>query len=123
MKKLLVILLLVGACSSQTVTTGAAAVVLAEFSISATGSLTPGPNKVDITNAGEFGHTLVIADETGTVIGATGVVGSDNTASLSVDLQPGTYELTCRIVVQREDGSLVDHYQEGMVTTIEVSAP
>lgn len=36
-----------------------------------------------------------------------------------VDLAPGTYELAC-LVVEEVGGSQVDHYQEGMHTTVTV---
>lgn len=40
---------------------------------------------------------------------------------VGLDLIPDTYQLTCRIVVQLEDGTLVDHYQNGMGETVEVA--
>ena len=39
---------------------------------------------------------------------------------VNLRLTPDTYQLTCRIVVQLEDGSLIDHYQNGMGETIVV---
>ena len=40
---------------------------------------------------------------------------------MSLDLTPGKYQITCRIVTQIEDGSLIDHYDAGMNQTVEVS--
>ena len=120
MRKLLIASLLLAACGSAAAT-GPPSVDLTEGQLTATGLFVAGPNEIHIGNSGEFGHTLVISDADGAVIGATTVIGSGDTATLTVDLPAGAYEFTCRIVSQREDGSIVDHYQEGMVDTVEIS--
>jgi len=54
--------------------------------------------------------------------GAREVPGSQDAVGLGVDLEPGEYRFTCRIVSQLEDGTLLDHYEFGMETTVEVVA-
>ncbi len=115
-------LLLLGACRSATPAQGAPTVDLTEFSIMALGTFDAGPNAITIHNDGQFGHTLVIADKDGTVIDVTGVIAPGESSVYSVNLNPGTYELSCRIVIQTGEGQLIDHYQEGMLTAVEVGA-
>jgi hypothetical protein len=62
----------------------------------------------------------VVATETGTVLAASDVLAPEGRQTLTVRLEPGTYQLTCRIVFRGEDGLLIDHYQEGMGTEIDV---
>ena len=109
-----------GGCSAAAATDGPPAVDLDEFSVAASGAFAPGRNDLSLTNSGEFGHTVVVADATGRVIGATDVIPPGERQGFSLDLAAGTYEISCRIVVATEDGTLVDHYEEGMVTRIDV---
>lgn len=120
MRKLLIMSLLLAACG-PTAASGPPSVDLTEGQLTATGIFVDGLNEIQIGNSGEFGHTLVISDSTGAVLGATMVIGSGETATLTIELPAGVYEFTCRIVSQREDGSIVDHYQEGMVDLVEIS--
>lgn len=113
-------LLLLGACRAATPTQEAPTVELTEFSIMALGTFDAGPNEITVHNEGEFGHTLVIADNEGTVLDVTGVIAPGESSVYSIDLKPGIYELSCRIVIQTGEGRLVDHYQEGMLTAVEV---
>lgn len=122
MRKLLVMALVLAACGSPAAAS-TPFVNLAEGQLTATGLFEAGTTTIDIENSGEFGHTLVISDSDGVVVGATMVIGSGERSTLTVDLPEGTYEFTCRIVSQREDGSIVDHYQEGMVDEVEVTKP
>ena len=115
-------LLLLGACRSATPAQGSPTVDLTEFSIMALGTFDAGPNEITVHNEVEFGHTLVIVDNDGTVIDVTGVIAPGESSVYSVDLKPGTYELSCRIVIQTGEGQLIDHYQEGMLTAVEVGA-
>ena len=116
----LLVVLLVASCAAPTPGEGAPVVHLHEFSVDATGAFRSGLNDIAVHNQGEFGHTLVIADKTGAVVDATGVIPAGESSVFSVNLEPGTYEFSCRIVVQTGDGTLVDHYHEGMTTTVEV---
>ncbi len=113
-------MILAASCSTAATAGVGPAVDLREFSINAVGPFESGVNEISVTNAGEFGHTLVIADTSGTVVDATPVIEGGETLLFTVDLEPGTYEFSCRIVVQVDDGTLVDHYHEGMTTTVTV---
>jgi methionine-rich copper-binding protein CopC len=73
-----------------------------------------------VQNTGEFSHTLVITDDTGQVIAASGLVESGEQTSLRVDLDPGKYVFSCRIVSQDGEGNLIDHFEGGMHRTVSV---
>lgn len=111
--------LLLTACE---VSTGAdVAVQLAEFSVTAPKTLPAGSGRIEIDNVGEFTHTLVVTDANGEVAAATGLIPSGETAYLDIDLEPGTYSFTCRIVAQDGEGNLIDHYEAGMNAAVEVA--
>lgn len=74
-----------------------------------------------VTNTGRFAHTLVVTTDSGRVITATDLIQSGESVDLVVDLAPGTYQFTCRIVAQMDDGSLLDHYEAGMNTMVTVT--
>lgn len=84
-------------------------------------SLEGGSVPLQIVNAGDFSHTMVITGEDGRAIAATETIAAGDSAELVVDLQPGTYQVSCRIVVQLPDGTIVDHYQAGMVARFTVA--
>jgi hypothetical protein len=98
----------------------AADVVLSEFSIDGISSLGDGSSTISISNEGDFGHTVVIANESGQVVAASGLIPAGESSSLDVSLPPGDYEFTCRIVFQSEDGNITDHYEAGMRTEVTV---
>lgn len=102
--------LLAAGCSTGSA--GPATVSLDEFSIEAVGDLGDGP--IEVRNTGEFGHTLLVSTSGDEVLAGTEVIPPGGTATLDVDLGAGTYQLTCRIVVEVPDGRIVDHYAEGM---------
>lgn len=120
MKRAIVALvLLVASCSSSA--TSEADLTLTEFRISAAEStLNDGSVILDVANSGEFGHTVVVADSVGQVVGASSLIQPGETAKLELDLDPGQYEFTCRIVFQDDDGNIIDHYEAGMHTRIDV---
>lgn len=123
MRRLAAVVLLLGAaCSASTPGSGPPSVDLSEFAIDATGGLTVGHNTLTITNSGEFSHTLVVAAESGEVIGATDVIAPGSEVDFDIDLTAGTYELSCRIVIERDSGELLDHYEAGMVARVEVAS-
>lgn len=95
-------------------------VELAEFSITAPRVISAGTGQVEIDNAGDFTHTLVITDASGEVAAASGLIQPGETTYLDIDLEPGTYSFTCRIVAQDGEGNLIDHYQSGMNATVDV---
>lgn len=84
--------------------------------------LADGPVELRLDNVGNFAHTLVVEAMDGRIIAATDLIGSEESADLAVDLEPGDYRFTCRIVSELDDGSLLDHYEFGMETTVEVVA-
>ena len=112
---------LIVACSSPQIATGSIEVELADFYIEPAAETIAAGNVVfEVFNEGEFPHTLVVARDSGEVIFASDVVKPGEEIDVDLRLTPDTYQLTCRIVVQLEDGSLVDHYQNGMGETIVV---
>ena len=121
-RALVVVVLLAASCTTPAPNGSSPAVDLHEFSIVAEGPFDSGINEISVTNTGEFGHTLVIADMSGVVVDATPVIAGGETLLFTVDLGPGSYEFSCRIVVQTDDGTLVDHYHEGMTTTVRVGS-
>jgi plastocyanin len=112
---------LLGACGGQGVAN--TEVEVGEFWISPVNHvLRAGTVELLVENYGDFSHTLVVSDASGTVIGATDLIGSEATTVLTVDLLPGSYTFTCRIVKGLDDGTFVDHYQQGMTASVKVSA-
>jgi hypothetical protein len=121
MTGVVLLLALLGACGVQGV--AYTEVEIGEFWISpGDGVLRAGTVELLVENYGEFSHTLVVSDASGTVIGATDLIGSEATTVLTVDLLPGSYTFTCRIVKGLDDGTFVDHFQEGMTASVNVSA-
>lgn len=98
-------------------------VVLNEFSMVASpGLLAAGTVDFELVNVGEQGHMMVITDDDGAVLATSDVIAPGATAKLRTDLEPGRYLASCRIVVQLPDGRIVDHLEEGMLTTLRVEA-
>jgi hypothetical protein len=119
MRRLLALaLLIVAGCTAQA---GSDDYVLSEWAIEGPGRPgAAGTVTLNIENLGEFRHTLVVTSEGGEVVGATGVIASGDRASLELDLAAGTYNFSCRIVAQDDEGNLSDHYQRGMYRTVVV---
>jgi len=82
-------------------------------------SLNAGPVAVRMFNTGDLSHTLVVTAVDGRAIAAGVLLSSGEGAQMTVHLDPGTYEFTCRIVVAT-DGGLSDHYSNGMVSVVRV---
>lgn len=93
---------------------------LVEFAVNGPAELSAETLSVNVTNSGEFPHTLVVTDEEGTAVAATALIQPGESAELPIDLDSGRYSFTCRIVAQTTDGDLVDHYEEGMSATVTV---
>ena len=111
----------VTACALVAVTTGcdtssapAAYVELKEFSISGPQRLSSSTDTIAVSNSGEFTHTLVITDADGEVAAATGLIQPGETTYLGLDLTPGEYVFTCRMIAQDSEGNIIDHYEAGM---------
>ena len=109
------------ACSPQA--TSAASVGLGEFWVTPDHRvLEAGAVELAVENHGEFAHTLVVSDASGTVIAATDLIAPGGGTLLKLAIQPGAYMLTCRIVKGLEDGTVVDHYQNGMAVSVDAVA-
>jgi len=122
MKRLAMILIVVTAACSTPAPVSMTEVGLAEFRVSpADEHLAAGPVAFEVVNSGEFSHTFVMTAADGSVVAATDPIGPDTTYTLTVGLAPGTYQVSCRIVVQLADGTIVDHYQEGMHALVHVT--
>jgi plastocyanin len=94
---------------------------LIEFAVNGPAELSADPQTVTVTNSGLFPHTLVVTDGDGAVVAATPLIQSGEAADMTLDLEPGQYSFTCRIVAQTPDGDLVDHFEEGMARTVTVA--
>ena len=117
-RRLLVVLLLtLCACAGST---AGDSFELSEYSVLGPGHLDAEVNTIAVTNNGLYTHTLVITDSSGQVAGGTSLLQSGETASLDVELAPGQYSFTCRIVAEDRDGNLVDHYEAGMNALVQV---
>jgi hypothetical protein len=98
-------------------------VVLNEYSMVASPALlAAGIVDFELDNVGEQAHMMVITDGEGLVIATTEPIPPGTTATLRADLEAGRYLASCRIVVQLPDGRISDHLEQGMVTTLRVSA-
>ncbi len=97
-------------------------VELDEFTIETGGdSWQAGSIRLSVGNVGERDHTLIISRQDGEVVAATDIVEPGDVLEFDVALGSGTYELTCRIVVEGGNGEIFDHFEQGMYTSIEVS--
>ena len=114
--------LVLGACgaSARGDAVSAAEVRLDEFVITVGSPLAAGPVDLVVSNGGEFAHTLLVTDLAGTVVAGTDLVAPGTSLDLSLDLPPGAYRLSCRIVVQDRDGGIIDHFQQGMRASVTV---
>lgn len=94
---------------------------LAEWQIAGPGEMSADTGSVDVSNSGSLPHTLVVTDSSGNVMAATDLIGPGDNTELALDLDPGTYSFTCRIVAQDSEGEIVDHFEAGMNTTVSVT--
>lgn len=116
---ILMLCIILAGCSSNS--SPDADLTLSEFSIASAQSVVDsGLTSLDVVNTGEFGHTVVVADSRGHVVSASALIQPGERTTVELELEPGWYEFTCRIVFQRDDGTVVDHYEEGMHTKIDV---
>ena len=93
---------------------------LTEFEVNGPETLSADQGMVAVTNSGEFPHTLVIAETGGSVVAATEMIQPGETVTIEVDLESGIYQFSCRIVGEKPDGTIVDHFEEGMIQTVSV---
>ena len=113
----LLVALTATACSSAQAT---GAVVLDEFSIDLPVLSAADDVVLHVRNDGQFPHTLVIADELGRVLVASDPIEPGERTSIPVDLDAGTYQFSCRIVVGTPDGGISDHFELGMVADLDL---
>lgn len=121
MRRLLAValLLMLPACGSAPVQSADLSVY--EFGIESNSTrFFPGGVDLAVSNEGEYPHTLVISDAAGHVLFASDVLAPGATMPVGVDLAPGKYTFTCRIVGQDDQGHVVDHYERGMSLDVEV---
>jgi len=115
-------LIVLGACSQEPAT-GNLQVELQDGSLSPSArSVIAGQVTLEAKNYGDFTHTLVVTAEGGEVIAASGLIPPGESQELELRLPPGNYQLSCRIVAQTEDGSLMDHFQLGMRAALRAEA-
>lgn len=106
------------ACSGRA--SGDDVVELGEFFISSPAAIGTGLESIAVTNVGEYRHTVVVTDASGAVAAATDLIDPGSTVRLDLGLAEGTFSFTCRIVAQGSDG-LIDHFELGMASTVEVT--
>ena len=111
------VLLLVAGCGSSA---SEDSFSLDEGSIVGPDVLQQGAVELQISNVGEFNHTMLVTDAGGHVVAATGVLPPGTSTVLAVDLPEGSYQVSCRLVGQDSDGNIVDHYEQGMFKQVEV---
>lgn len=118
MKRLLVLCLVIAACGGS----GASGspFILTDGAIDGPEVVASGPGTLQISNRGEFNHTMVVTDRDGQVVAATDVIGPGADVGLEVDLSVGSYLVSCRLVTQTPSGDIVDHYELGMYQNITV---
>ncbi len=120
MRRLVVVGALLLGISCSPGTAGEARYELGEFFISGPNTLPEQARTLTVENTGEFPHTLVVTRPGGGVVAASAVLSPGQTVTLDLELGPGPYQFTCRIVAQDPDGGLIDHFERGMHTTVSV---
>jgi plastocyanin len=84
----------------------------ADFTISLDeDSLSPGSYEITVNNEGDATHDLVVARD-GDDVAASDTIGPDESTTLTVDLESGTYVFYC---------SIGDHRDMGMEVTVTVT--
>ena len=118
MRAIPLLALVLAGCGLQS--TAAGHISLHEFAIDAPEVIEAGT--LEVENTGEFAHTLVVTDEHHQVVLSTDLIAPGDTVAVDLSqVPPGSYSLSCRIVVSDPDGNIVDHFQRGMAATVEVS--
>lgn len=113
---------LAGSCAPNAAPVSSSAVTLVESSITVESPrFAAGEVTLQIDNVGEFSHTLVVTDHGGAVLAATGLIGPGEVMTLALNLVPGVYQFSCRIVASA-DGQVFDHYQMGMMARVVAAA-
>jgi uncharacterized cupredoxin-like copper-binding protein len=114
--------MILAGCGSTPV--DSAVIVLDEYSIELSAPVVQtGPVVLTVENAGDFSHTLVVTRADGSAVAATETIAPGSAVELPLDLEPGGYQVSCRIVVQLPDGTIIDHYEQGMLASMTVANP
>jgi uncharacterized cupredoxin-like copper-binding protein len=118
MKLITLLLLAASALWARSDQPGAAAgrkveVKLEEWKIDMPATLPAGPTTLAITNAGKHGHNLKIEGE-GIKRELAKTLKAGESATLDVDLKPGTYKVTCPV-------GLGVHKRKGMSLELKVT--
>ena len=119
-KRIAAILGLVTAISACQPAADEAVFELADGSISGPSRVVSDLNSFMATNTGMLAHTMVVTANDGRVLAATYLIQPGETAAIEVDLDPGMFQVSCRIVAQGDDGDLMDHYELGMRLSLDV---
>lgn len=98
----------------------APAVVVDEYTVHTPGRWPTGRTTVSVVNEGEVPHTVVVTDGEGRPVAVTDLVAPGEETDLVVDLSPGRYVVSCRIVVRLADGTVMDHLEAGMSRPVEI---
>ena len=123
MRKLIILMAILAVSACQEPAATSADIEIYEFGIEPSiTSFEAGTVTLNVENTGEYGHTLVITDAGGNVLSAGGLVNSGEASRVSIDLAPGEYYFTCRIVAQDGEGNIIDHYEQGMLAEVVVGA-
>lgn len=118
-RRLIAMMVVLSACSVSPVKRSH--VDLAEFSVAVEdGPLRAGQVDLKVENYGQYPHTLVVSTIDGSVLAATDLIMSGEERELRLNLAPGKYMFTCRIVNSDGQGGVIDHYQKGMSAIVEV---
>jgi hypothetical protein len=118
MRWLIWLLVLVAGCGSATSVGGV--FTLDEFTVDGPHMVSEGTTSLEISNAGDFNHTLVITDADGNALAATEVVAHGSDTALSIELLPGSYQVSCRLVGKDPEGNIIDHYELGMFSQLKI---
>lgn len=119
MRRLTLLLALSLACGGPAATE-APTVILDEYTVETPARWSAGGVSLSVENGGEIPHTLVVTDEEGRPVVASEVLAPGDAVDLHLDLPPGRYVVSCRIVLARPDGVLSDHFAAGMARTVDV---
>ncbi len=120
-RRLTVLLLLVVACSTVS-SSDDDGFALSEWAVDGPDRIQAGTATLAVENKGEWSHTLLVTSDSGDVVASAGLIESGASATFEVDLAPGVYVFSCRIVAEDDEGGVSDHYQQGMGRTVTVTA-
>ena len=103
---LLVATVLIAGCAQAGPPAGAIKVTMSDYKF-APANLSAKAGKVDfyLTNTGTQAHDMLIADPSGKVLAASGLVQASNDSTFSIsNLPPGTYQIYCDVPGHRALG-------------------